>query len=507
MDKLIVRKDTYVDSVFLMALSAQLAKTAGLRAGHVVLATPANRELLQREGFDPAPLEALTPTDLIFALRAADATTLADAEARALALLTARQAPTRGEAAERPVGLAAALAQLPAASLALISVPGQYAAYEATKALDAGLHVMIFSDNVSVEDELALKRRAVERGLLVMGPDCGTALISGKPLGFANRLRSGPIGLVGASGTGLQEISCQIHRLGGGVTHMLGTGGRDLSAVVGGLTTLAAIDALAADPATKVLVVVSKPPAPEVAARVLDRLARLAEPSVVIFLGDKQRRTASDKIHFARNLAEAAQIACRLAGGAAATVEEEHDLRDHAALVGCMRPAQRHLHGLFCGGTLAGEALLLLRERLGQISSNLDHGTSAPALTGHTVTDLGDDEFTRGRPHPMIDPTLRQAPIVERGGDGATAVLLLDVVLGAGSHADPAGVTVSAILEARARNAGLVTIASVTGTDLDRQGLARQQALLREAGVIVQPSNVAAASVAARLIEIKEGRP
>jgi FdrA protein len=507
MDKLIIRKDTYVDSVFLMALSAQLAKTSGLQAGYVVLATPANRQLLQREGFDPAPLEALTPTDLIFALRAADASTLADAESRASALLTARQGPASGEA-ERPVGLAAALAQLPAANLALISVPGQYAAYEAAKALDAGLHVMLFSDNVTVEDELALKRRAVARGLLVMGPDCGTALISGKPLGFANRLRAGSIGLVGASGTGLQEISCQIHRLGGGVTHMLGTGGRDLSATVGGLTTLAAIDALAADPATKVLVVVSKPPAPEVAARVLDRLARLDEPSVVIFLGDKQRRSAGDKIHFARNLAEAAQLACRLSGVTTTRLEEEPDLRDHAALIGCMRPAQRNLHGLFCGGTLAGEALLLLRERLGQVSSNLDHGaSSAGGMTGHTVIDLGDDEYTQGRPHPMIDPTLRHAPIVERGGDGATAVLLLDVVLGAGSHADPAGVTARAVLEARARNSGLAAIASVTGTDLDRQGLARQQALLREAGVIVQASNVAAASLAARLIEIKEGRP
>jgi succinyl-CoA synthetase alpha subunit len=508
MDRIVIRKDTYVDSVFLMALSAELAKTPALEAGHVVLATPANRQLLEQQGFAAGSLHGLSPTDLVIALRAPSEATLAEAEQRTLSLLTAKT-HAGASAAERPVGLTGGLAQLPDATLALISVPGQYAAFEAGRALDAGLHVMIFSDNVAVEDEASLKRRAGSLGLLVMGPDCGTALVSGKPLGFANRLRPGPIGLVGASGTGLQEVSCQIHRLGGGVSHMLGTGGRDLSAAVGGLTTLAAIDALAADPATSVLVVVSKPPAREVAAAVLDRLAALDKPSVVIFLGDAARPERG-RVRIARDLSEAARLACDLSSaGSPRGGQPGAPTPDAASLARALSPTQRHVRGLFCGGTLAAEALLLLRGRIGAVSSNLDHGVPTPTEAGHSIIDLGDDEFTRGRPHPMIDPTLRAEHIVRRGGDRTTAVLLLDLVLGAGSHADPAGCTTPAIAEARSRNPGLVVICSITGTDLDRQGLAGQQAALLQAGAVVAPSNVAGARLAAGVIEkqSEEGRP
>jgi succinyl-CoA synthetase alpha subunit len=297
-------------------------------------------------------------------------------------------------------------------------VPGEYAAYEAAKALEASLHVMIFSDNVSVADEVALKRRAAERGLLVMGPDCGTAMVAGKPLGFANRVRPGPVGLIGASGTGLQEVSCQIHRLGSGVSHILGVGGRDLSAQVGGLSTLAAIDLLAADPATRVLVVVSKPPAPEVARRVISHLAALERPSVVVFLGDRTRVTVPS-VRVAEGLSEAAWIACSLVmeqSGHSPTGSEAAAL-DTAAMVARMSREQRCLQGLFCGGTLAAEALLLLREQLETVRSNLDHDDTRglPSSGEHAILDLGDDRFTRGRPHPMIEPGLRAEWIVERG--------------------------------------------------------------------------------------------
>ncbi len=498
MDRILIRKDSYYDSVFLMSLSAELGRSAGLEAGHVVLATPANRELLAGQGFDPAPLAALGPTDLVIALRGPDAATLDSAAARLDELLSPKRGGAQHAAAERPIGLAGGLAQLPGANLALISVPGQYAAYEAAKALEQGLHVMIFSDNVPVEEEVALKRSATTRGLLVMGPDCGTALISGKPLGFANRVRTGPIGLVGASGTGLQEVSCQIHRLGCGVSHILGTGGRDLSAKVGGLTALAALGILAADPATRVLVLVSKPPEPKVAARLLGRLATLGKPAVAVFLGDEKREEPAG-VRLAQDLSQAAWMACALAADGPPTPPEEKvpaPVTDE--LVARMTPTQRHLHGLFCGGTLGAEALLLLRGQLEEIHSNLDHA-AGPLPAGHSVIDLGDDEFTRGRPHPMIEPALRAEWIVRLGADPATAVVLLDCVLGAGSHPDPAGVTAAAVLEARRRNPGLAVIGSVTGTDLDAQGLSRQQAILREAGVHVLPSNIAAAAAAARV--------
>jgi FdrA protein len=320
-------------------------------------------------------------------------------------------------------------------------------------------------------------------------------------------LRSGSIGLVGASGTGLQEVSCQIHRRGFGISHMLGTGGRDLSIEIGGISTLAAIDMLAADPNTSILVIVSKPPAPEVAQKVVEHLASLNKPSVVIFLGDKPQLAPQGKIHFAAHLSDAAWIACRLAAGEEVIPYSFMDQQNSIApLARDMNREQHFLHGLFSGGTLGAEALLLLRERLGAIMSNLDHATKYntenPAC--HTLTDLGDDEFTRGRPHPMIDPTLRAEWIVRLGQLPSTAILLLDLVLGTGCHPNPAQIVADAVHQASAKNPGLVAIASITGTELDSQDLNRQQMTLQQAGIVLCPSNIDAANFAAGLLSAKE---
>jgi len=282
-DRLVVRHDAYFDSVFLMSVSADLAEVDGLQVGQVVLATPANKDLLRNQGFDAEVIDSLGPTDLVAALRATTDGVLDAAEARFGELLSRRSTSSHtSESAERPIGLDGALRDQPGSNLAVISVPGAYAAYEVRKALHAGLHVMLFSDNVSVEDEIALKDEALRRGLLMMGPDCGTAMIQGAMLGFANAVRRGPVGIVGASGTGTQEVACLVHRFGSGITHAIGTGGRDLSEAVGARTTLFAIDALAADPDTQVIVVVSKPPAGVVASRVLDRLSQISDRKSVV---------------------------------------------------------------------------------------------------------------------------------------------------------------------------------------------------------------------------------
>jgi FdrA protein len=506
MDRIEIRKDTYFDSVFLMAASAELGRVPDLQAGYLVLATPENRQLLEAEGFDPEPLARLGPTDLVIALRAPEDNVLDAAAARIEALLSAETAAATGPAAaERPVGLEGGLARLPDANLALISVPGEYAAYETRKALARGLHVMIFSNNVPLEEEVALKQRAGQLDLLVMGPDCGTALVAGKPLGFANRVRAGAIGLVGASGTGLQEVACLIHRLGSGVTHILGTGGRDLKAEVGGRTTLAALRMLAADPRAQVLVVVSKPPAREVAARVLEQLGRLDKPSVVCFLGQGPPELADGHVHCTGSLSEAAWVAhCLATGQPVATTRPYDTVRpDESSAVRRLRPGQRWLHGLFTGGTLGGQALLLLRKELGAdaVRSNLSPPDVEPDRESHTLLDLGDDRYTRGRPHPMIDPTPRCEKIVELGSRPETALLLLDLVLGHGCHPDPAAPAAEAVARAVERNPGLVVVASITGTDLDPQNFQRQEAVLERAGVQVLPSAAAAASFAGRVIQ------
>jgi succinyl-CoA synthetase alpha subunit len=507
-DRIIVRRDAYFDSVFLMSLSAELTETDGLQVGQVVLGTPANKQLLGGQGFDQAVLEPLGPTDLIVALRAASETILSAAEKRFDELLIRRKSGSGEAEAERPIGLDGALRARPEANLVVVSVPGAYAAYEARRAIQAGLHVMLFSDNVSVEDEIALKQEAVRRGLLMMGPDCGTAILNGAMLGFANAVRPGPIGLVGASGTGTQEVTCLIHKLGSGITQAIGTGGRDLSEAVGARTTLFAIDALAADPATRVVVVVSKPPAEKVAAKVLDRLAKLGKPSVVHFVG-AGRSDKVGSVHHAPDLASAARMAVQLAQGKPVAAERSPLPMD---LVSKARKAktskQVALRGLFTGGTMGAEALAHLQKYLGKIPSNLGHGSPPADVVlpdQHAIIDLGGDEFTQGRPHPMIDPTPRAERLMAEAENDRLAVVLLDVVLGTGSHADPAGAMLPSIRQtqerAKARGQHVTVVTSVTGTDGDSQGLEGQIAKLQRAGVVVLPSNMDAVRFAHAVID------
>jgi FdrA protein len=316
---------------------------------------------------------------------------------------------------------------------------------------------MVFSDNVSIEDEVALKRLAKEKGLLVMGPDCGTALIAGAPLAFANVVPRGDIGIVSASGTGLQEVSTLIARLGGGVSHGIGVGGRDLDQRIGALGTLAAIDALEKDPSTERIVLISKPPAREVALQVMQRLKAIGKPSVVCFLG-------LDEPGIAPTLRDAAEQAM-----GTRLPNEEFKIAKRSGLV----------KGLYCGGTLCAEAELVFRRR---------------GLQGHRFIDLGADEYTRGRPHPMIEPEIRNDHVKRALADPAVAVILVDVVLGYGAHESPAGVLLRNDLGRK------TVVASVTGTEQDPQGRSRQAAMLREAGVLVAPSNAHAAELAASIV-------
>ena len=377
----------------------------------------------------------------------------------------------------------AAIKRLPAANLALISVPGDFAVAEAHKALELGLHAMIFSDNVPLEDEAALKRKARERRLFVMGPDCGTAIIGGVPLGFANVVPQGDIGIIGASGTGIQEVSCLIARAGRGISHAIGTGGRDLKAEVGAITTLMAIDALDADDRTKHVVLISKPPAASVARSVLDRVAKSAKPFTICFLGATDVALPPN----ARSAATLKATADIVVGGSAASWAQQ-------PLPGLGRAGL--VRGLFAGGTLCSEAQIIFRQAGLPVMSNVPvPGASAivRAPDGHVMIDLGDDEFTRGRPHPMFEPGVRDGPLAEALADPGVGIILLDIVLGYGGHPDPAG-HLAAFLAGRDRRA--VIVASVTGTDADPQPRNAQVEMLVAAGVIVADSNAEATEAA-----------
>jgi len=451
-----VERGRYLDSVAAMRLSRRLAALPGIEDAAVMIGSPSNKALLREAGLLAAEGEQASANDLVIAVRASDAGSGSNALDRAF------EFPVENTqvAADLPRArrLATALERLPRANLALISVTGEFAAREARQALGAGLHALVFSSGVPLEEERALKLLAREKGLLLMGPDCGTALIAGTPLAFANAVPRGDIGIVSASGTGLQEVSCLIARLGAGVSHGIGVGGRDLDERVGALGTLAAIDALEKDAGTKTIVLISKPPAPRVAEQVLARLARCAKRTVACFLGLEKRGLA-------RTLREAAEIA---------TGKKVEDVKRSRR-----RPVSGRVQALYCGGTLCSEAELIFR-RLG--------------LKGHRFVDLGDEEHTRSRPHPMIEPALRNDHLARALADPAVGVILVDLVLGYGAHPDPAGVLTEERLSSK------VVIASVTGTEQDPQGRARQVAKLRAAGVLVAPSNAHAAELAASLV-------
>lgn len=490
----------YRDSVSLMQLSAALGKLPGIEEASAIMATPANLELLEAAGLLDGAKMTASPNDLLIALRGKSTAALEAALASALTALEkpVSTAPSRGSTPAMPRSLHMGLAAQPGSNLALISVPGEYAAAEAMKALHLGLNVMLFSDNVSLADELALKRYAQAHDLLVMGPDCGTAIVDGIPLGFANAVRRGAVGVVGASGTGTQQVTCLVHRQGDGISHAIGTGGHDLHRDIGGITMLQGIRALGRDRDTKVIVLISKPPSPEVAKEMLAAARKAGKPVVVNFIG----APIEDKtVHSARTLEDAANAAVALARGRKPARSASRPVRAPNLK---MKAKQRFVRGLFSGGTFCYEASALLGEALGDVWSNapVDPWKKMKDVwksQGHSLIDLGDDVFTRGRPHPMIDHRLRNERLLAEAADPEVAVILFDVVLGYGSHPDPAAEMVPTLLKAKKRAHTVAFVASVCGTDADPQGLERQEAALRAAGVLLAESNARAALLAAAI--------
>ncbi len=499
-ERIVLKSNTYFDSVTLMSVTQQVLRLGGVADAMVGMGTALNMEVLGNLGFHPAPEAG--PNDLLIALRGEECALDAALKAAEDLLAAGVQRENKHEPARN---LNEAL-QRQCGNLALISVPGAFAAREAYKALQNGLHVMLFSDNVTLVDEVRLKMYAHEQGLLLMGPDCGTAIINGIPLAFANKVRRGVIGIVGASGTGIQEVSVQIDRLGQGISQVIGTGGRDLSREVGGIMMLDGIEALRQDQATKVIVVVSKPADPAVADKVYRALQNSGKPAVYCVIADSPKPIKHGNVQRAGNLFEAARLAAAAAAGpgGSPTIEYRNDNALATQLAKRLKPSQKYLRGLFSGGTLCDEAILELSHKLGLIYSNSPinpQGKLDDPNKGfrHTVLDLGDDRFTVGRPHPMIDFSLRNSRIIQEAGDPETGVILLDVVLGYGSNPDPAAELVPAILKARQADAGHapVIIAYVCGTEQDPQGYQQQVNRLRGCGVHVCSSNLAAARLAA----------
>lgn len=507
----VIRKNQYYDSVFLMGISKRISDVQGVQQNAVLMGSETNKGLLASIGIHDAQIDAAQPNDLIVAA-IADTPQVVDHVLNQLDeyLLGGVQAATTSN----PHSFEEGLAQKPNANLAVISVPGEYAAREARKALEAGLNVFLFSANVSIEDELELKQFAAEKKLLVMGPDCGTSLIGGVGIGFANVVRKGQIGAIGAAGTGLQEFTSQVHNAGFGISHAIGTGGHDLSDPIGGLTTLAALDALEADPATKVIAIVSKPPGAKTLARLTERFKACTKPVIGCFLGVRaESRKANDAFQRASTIDEAVQLSIKLAGEKSAsqtTAFTPKELEWMAREKASWSAGQKYVRGLFAGGTFCYQAQQIFRDAGIVVHSNapLDSKNKlrdSDQSLEHTLVDMGSDEYTLGKPHPMIDGTLRKQRILTESRDPQTAILLLDFILGYNASMDPVGELLDAIIGAKQtvqkRGGNLTVVASVCGTDGDPQDLNLQTRLLKEAGVIVFHSNAKAASFCCELLK------
>ena len=477
-----VRAGAYYDSVVLMQLQRGLLGLPGVVDAGVVMATQANRDLLSSNDLLPESATA-NPDDLLIVVKARDEQSANDAFGQVDDLLARRKSPAVSEDF-RPRSLNAAARQLPEANWVLVSVPGRYAAGVAREALDLGKHVFLYSDNVSLEDEIALKNSAREKGLLVMGPDCGTAIINGVGLGFANRVRRGPIGLVGASGTGTQAVTAHIHNLGSGISHAIGTGGRDLKSEVGAITAHQALDLLKRDEETKVIVLISKPPSPDVATSLISAAREAGKPVVIYFIGYPAPARKTGDLHFAISLSEAAELS--VSGLENLRIEDSRpETGDSKSPVSSL-----FVRGLFSGGTLAYETLLGLQATLSPIYSNApitDNQALKDPLKSeaHTIIDLGDEFFMVGRLHPMIDNDLRIRRMKQEADDPQVGMILFDVVLGEGSHMNPAEELAPVIQEISSKRRDIEFVAMVIGTDDDPQDLQSQVSQLTDAGVTV----------------------
>lgn len=511
MKRLIVKKNRYVDSVSLMSVGEKVKKSTGVQSAEAQMGTPANLELLEELGYTIE--EGITPNDLVVAVTGDTEQQLDQAVQLVFDLIDHK---VGGEETEVYHSLDEIELNDDPYDLVQISLPGEYAAAEAKKALEKGLEVFIFSDNVSLEEEKELKQLGEEKGLLVMGPDCGVGLINGVALAAGSINKKGPVGIVGASGSGSQEVACIIERCGSGVSSIIGTGGRDLYPQIGGSTMLCGMKRLAEDPETKVIVLVSKLADLAVMDRVLSEADKLEKPVVTVFLGGDETLYKGHRVHGTFSLEEAALEAVKLAEGKVPSIGRSTDEISELVKEEMKKysPDQKYFRGLYCGGTFTEESLIYFnRHNSGVvIHSNLKNKyavTLADHLKseGHSILDLGSEDFTCSAPHPVFDPNIRTKRFQKELEDPETAVILLDFILGPAVHQDPVRPFAEMYKqEMEKQNRYITIIAEVCGSEEDPQKASEQEKLLRDAGFIVASSNFESTKIASALMDALEGR-
>ncbi|MBO1305929.1 acyl-CoA synthetase FdrA [Enterococcus sp. 669A] len=493
----IIKQNSYQDSVVLMLLTSKINQMPEVSRVSIMMGTPANKDIFIASGFETDELAEASANDMVIMLEMTDEDKT-DAILTQIDEMIATQSDDSSQKEEKITSWKSALKQAPDAKVAVFSIPGSYVALEVEKALDYGLNAFVFSDNVPIEDEIRLKQKAHEKGLIVMGPDCGTGIIHSLPLAFTNNIRAGKVGIVGASGTGIQEVSTLIHRYGGGVTNAIGTGGRDLSSDVGAISMIDAILALNEDENTEVITVISKPPAKEIEEKVMSLLRNIKKPIVTIFLGVEPEYHEEDLYH-AFTLDEAAQLSAKLVQQEAALYQPAEALPIGISL----NQKQTGIRGYYAGGTLAYEAAFLIEKAFGIKGEHPDGYVLK--TDEHEVIDLGDDQYTQGKPHPMIDPENRMNQLRGVVEDETAAVVMFDIVLGYGAHKNMAQEFANVLPEIQqalsAQEREVAFIATIVGTELDIQNYQQQKQILEACGVTVCQNNVQMIQTALAVVE------
>ncbi|NLY62992.1 MAG: acyl-CoA synthetase FdrA [Erysipelothrix sp.] len=505
----IVKKNSYYDSATLMLLTSKIGKQIGnAKDVSVMMGTDNNKDLMSVAGLLSKDGSDATANDIVIAIRAKDQNVINDTLIMIEDELSRKNRDnTTTEKAVYTVE--EAIDKKPESNIAVVSLPGEYAGREVRKLLESNVNVLLFSDNISIEEEIALKDLALEKNLLMMGPDCGTAIINGVGLGFSNKVKKGPIGIVAASGTGLQEVATLVSNNGYGISHALGTGGRDVTEQVGGRMMLACLEMLENDNDTEVIVIVSKPPSTNVLKEVMNKIYMMNKKVITCFLNGDLEVLKKSGIDYAETLEEAAIKAIK-------AIDKSGDVKKSNDLDNTLNESkdklnlnQKYIRGLYCGGTLAYESMLLLRKEVGKVYSNIavspeEMLQDTSISKEHTILDLGDDEFTRGKPHPMIDPSLRGERLISESMDEEVAVVLLDVELGYGSHDNPASILTEEVIYAKNHLSQLgrevIYVASICGTFDDYQDYDYQKNLLESVGVHVMNSNAEAIRLAMKIV-------
>lgn len=507
-DYIVVKKRIYYDSVKLMLVTGGIKAMDGIVEVAVVMGTPLNKETLQRTSFKSDEIDQTTPSDLIIAIRANQQEHLDNALSKLDELLNSTNSSSNSST-YKPKSIEAGQKQNDS-NICIISVPGKYATDLSMDALKNKMNVLLFSDNVSIEDELKLKEYSTSKNLLLMGPDCGTAMINGTPLGFANKVKSGKIGIIAASGTGLQEVMVLLHQNSIGIKQAIGTGGRDLSEKIGALTMLQALKALNEDDDIDILLIISKPPAQKVADKILNYVNNhIKKPIVINFLGDYTAGEHADNVYFEKYLEDAALEVVRICNQDAKKQDMIKDslINEYATnATKNLSIGRKYIKGLYSGGTLNYESYFFMKDNLDLYSnSSKDPNKQITNIYNqkkHSMIDLGDDKFTVGRAHPMIDPTLRAELFEMELKDKENAVIILDIVLGYGANREPEKAFIE-ILEKNShiKNDRPVIIAYVLGTNEDPQPMEEIIEKLKAQGVIVMPSNKSAAKLGLEIIK------